>query len=113
MRVRNGEAVIPASIPLHVEAGGHVARYALVARASQGMVAVGNRIDNRSLLQAGSVAAHAKRIVLNRQDSLMRMGVVAIQAADTLVPHSTHLKRSENVVLFLSLIHISEPTRPY
>ena len=35
------------------------------------MVTVGNRIDNRRLVQAGSVAAHAKRIVLNRQDSLM------------------------------------------
>ncbi len=65
------------------------------------MVTVGNRIDNRRLVQARSVATHAKRIILDRQYGLMRMGVVTIQAADTLVPHSTHLKGCENVVFFV------------
>ena len=53
------------------------------------------------------MATHAKRVVLNRQDSLMRMGIVTIQTADPLVPHSAHLKRTVNIV-FLVCFTIDE-----
>ena len=105
--IGNVETVVAALVSAHVGGVGHVARDTGTASAVRAVLAVRERVDQRSSLDpaigAGAVTRHAKRVVFQRQFELGGVWVVAVHAVDALVPHFTQTQRGPNVVLVLDL----------
>ena len=93
-RIGRVEAVIRAPVHLHIDALRHVALDAAIARATLGMEAVFDWLDDRGFHDACFVATHAEHIVLRRENVFQRVRVVAIHATHAGVAHSAHLKRT-------------------
>jgi len=100
--------MVCARVDLHVSGFGHMALHATIAAAAFRVETMFRWLDDRRIVCAAFMAAHAQHVVFDREDCFEGMWIVAIHASDACVGHAAHLKRAIDKVFveYLAIVMV-------